>query len=114
MAVIMYVTKRNYENYGTWFQYATAVYGERDLRRGVQLLRELQGPLTPNEALALVSEWMSIFGPAGPEVSKIATYFFRLGLEYPEVEWRFIAPHYFEVQRLRVALMEFILNGMCS
>ncbi|CAG5102969.1 Protein of unknown function [Cotesia congregata] len=60
----MYPTERCYENFGTWFQYATGVFGERDLRRGVKILRLLMGPLTPEDALDLVSEWIALFGPA--------------------------------------------------
>ncbi|CAG5085082.1 Protein of unknown function [Cotesia congregata] len=106
----MYPTERCYENFGTWFQYVTAVFGERDLRRGVRILRRLIGPLTPREALDLVEEWMALFGPAGPEVSGAATFFFLHMLENLDGEEEFIAPNLSDLERLREALIEFVSN----
>ncbi|XP_044597466.1 uncharacterized protein LOC123274033 [Cotesia glomerata] len=106
----MYPTGRNFENYGTWYQYVTAVFGEQDLRCGIRLLRLMQAPLTPSEALDLAREWLVLFGPAGPEVTKFTLFFTRHMLGDPGVHREFFAPNLSELGRLRVALMEFEFN----
>lgn len=82
----------------------------KDLRRGVKILRRLIGPLTPHEALDLVEKWMALFGPAGPEVSGAATFFFLRKLEDPGDEEEYLAPKLSDLERLREAIVDFVFD----
>ncbi|CAG5102728.1 Protein of unknown function, partial [Cotesia congregata] len=66
------------------------------------------------QALDLVGEWLVLFGPAGPEVTKFSQKFTRKMLEDPGTHQQFFTPNLSKLERLRQALADFVLDRYYS
>ncbi|XP_074102252.1 uncharacterized protein LOC141529547 [Cotesia typhae] len=113
----MYTCETNFEGYGTWYQMALMVYGERDLRRAVRLLAGLARPIHPREALFLASCLVTLFGSLPPEVVEAVVFFGFQDLVMVAEDQDFeevLAPNHEDIDRLRIALLEAIFNGLVT
>ncbi|XP_044580412.1 uncharacterized protein LOC123262288 [Cotesia glomerata] len=113
----MYSVQKNFEGYGTWYQMVVMVYGEKDIRVGIQILKDLARPVNPAEGLRLVSQLMDLFGPLSPEAVKAATFFCLQGIEFVSDPWGFeevVSPNSGDLEILRVALVEAVFNGLIA
>ncbi|XP_074110440.1 uncharacterized protein LOC141537855 [Cotesia typhae] len=113
----MYFTGRNFEGYGTWYQMAVMVHGEKDIRAGIEILEALARPVNPSRALLLASRFMDVFGPLPPEIVEAATFFCLQGAEglagSSDLE-EMVCPNSEDIGRLRIALIEAIFNGLVT
>ncbi|CAD6212531.1 GSCOCG00011026001-RA-CDS [Cotesia congregata] len=110
------ITSQNYEGYGTWYQMAIALFGQRDLREGIRLLRRLARPIQIDVAFELLFRFRDLFGGMlPPEVMGAIVTFACLDAWHPASLEEFVcAPFSEELERLAMALMEAIFNGLIT
>ncbi|CAG5109329.1 Protein of unknown function [Cotesia congregata] len=113
----MYPISKNFEGYGTWYQMVLRIYGEKDIRSGIHILKALARRINPARGLRLASRLMNLFGPLPPEVLEAVTFFCLQGIELVSEPWEFdavIAPNSEDLEILGVALMEAVFNGLVT
>ncbi|XP_044589176.1 uncharacterized protein LOC123268288 [Cotesia glomerata] len=113
----MYPTARNFEGYGTWYQMVVMVYGERDIRTSISILKALARPINPAQGLLLVSWLLQLFGSLPPEVVEATSFLCLSGIEgvadsssFEEV----MCPNHGDLELMAVSLMAAVFNGLVT